>query len=499
MLAALPTMALYAHNLDGVMVWELALVLAVSMGVTAVAAILFKPLYANRERVALATSWFVLLSLSYGCTYDINPLLIKWGLPLQLNEFTTLALWAAVVLAGLLWLRRPRSDDVKFTRLANLFAGIVIIMPLLQLGKGLATNPRPPADAAVAEERIMLAAPEQPRDIYYLVFDRYGSQRILEEEFGHNNAPFLDRLRERGFFVADQSHANYPMTQISMSSALNMRYHGEYIQRKTHFLGMLQNHQVGELLQEQGYRYSHLGCLLDGVRWNRGADWNYDFSPMPTEFTDIVFQFTAAYPWFPTKGDRERALEKFDLIESISADVGPKFVYGHFILPHNPWKFDRDGSPVPRTTAAERSDVENYVNQLINTNQRIEQLVDAILANSAPQPIIVIQADEGPELRYEGDEEKDRDTQIRKRSGIISAFYLPERNATEIVPPTISPVNTFRLILREYFGAEISLLDDRFYYWEHPNHLGKPDATKLNRFVEVTDILLSAGSTDESP
>ena len=56
MLAAFPTMALYAHNLDGVMVWELALVLAVSMGVTAVAAILFKPLYANRELVRVAES-----------------------------------------------------------------------------------------------------------------------------------------------------------------------------------------------------------------------------------------------------------------------------------------------------------------------------------------------------------------------------------------------------------------------------------------------------------
>jgi len=52
---------------------------------------------------------------------------------------------------------------------------------------------------------------------------------------------------------------------------------------------------------------------------------------------------------------------------------------------------------------------------------------------------------------------------------ILNAYYLPG-DGRRLVYDGISPVNTFRLILREYFGADLALLEDRSTYspFDHP-------------------------------
>lgn len=44
---------------------------------------------------------------------------------------------------------------------------------------------------------------------------------------------------------------------------------------------------------------------------------------------------------------------------------------------------------------------------------------------------------------------------------ILNAYYLPEG---EGLYPSISPVNSFRLVFNTYFQADYSLLDDRSYF-----------------------------------
>jgi hypothetical protein len=339
-------------------------------------------------------------------------------------------------------------------------------------------------------EPVALTAPEQPPDIYYLVFDRYADQPTLANEFAHDNGPFLASLERRGFHVARESHTNYPKTELAMSAALNMRMLDETVWPKFRYRELLSSHRVGRLLKAHGYRYHHFGNLHNGLRSNRDADVCHRFSVMPTELADNLFRMTPLWPLLPETDLGTRETEKFDAIAALAGDDGPKFVYAHFLLPHEPWKFDRDGRRLTPAEAARRTERENYVAQLIYTNTRIEALVERILADSPRPPIIVIQADEGPELRYEGDQQLPRIAQIRKRCGIISAFHLPGKNAFQIVPPAVTPVNTFRLIFREYFGAELELLDDRTFYFEPANRFGKPELTTDCRFVDVTDELL---------
>ena len=56
-------------------------------------------------------------------------------------------------------------------------------------------------------------------------------------------------------------------------------------------------------------------------------------------------------------------------------------------------------------------------------------------------------------------------------------MYLP--GVHEQLSDTFSSVNTFRVVLRDYFGADLDLLPDRSFTW--------PDNKHIYDFQDVTD------------
>jgi len=85
-------------------------------------------------------------------------------------------------------------------------------------------------------------------------------------------------------------------------------------------------------------------------------------------------------------------------------------------------------------------------------NKRILAIVDLILKDSPQPPIIVIQGDHGP-APFDV---------IPRRMKNLNSYYFPDN--TEGLYPTITPVNTFRLILNKYFGQQYPMLKDRSLY-----------------------------------
>ena len=64
---------------------------------------------------------------------------------------------------------------------------------------------------------------------------------------------------------------------------------------------------------------------------------------------------------------------------------------------------------------------------------------------------------------------------------IFNAYYLPDQN-TDLIYDSITPVNSFRLILNAHFNANYELLEDKSYFsdYVHPHN-----------FTDVTEILLT--------
>ena len=117
-----------------------------------------------------------------------------------------------------------------------------------------------------------------------------------------------------------------------------------------------------------------------------------------------------------------------------------------------------------------------YPQQLSYINKLVENTILKILARSKTDPIIIIQGDHGPGLFL--DSSSVEDTCIFERASILNAYHLPGLDPDAVLYSTITPVNTFRVVLDNYFFTHLGLLDDKSYY-----ALGK----KEHIFVDVTN------------
>jgi hypothetical protein len=70
---------------------------------------------------------------------------------------------------------------------------------------------------------------------------------------------------------------------------------------------------------------------------------------------------------------------------------------------------------------------------------------------------------------------------LREKLAILNAYLLPGKDLASLYEE-ITPVNTFRLIVNQYFGTDLEQLDDVSYFstWAHPY-----------RFINVTDEIRS--------
>ena len=237
---------------------------------------------------------------------------------------------------------------------------------------------------------------------------------------------------------------------------------------------LLRNNPAAAKLQELGYTYAHLGSWYreftrsDIADYVESPDFQVDFGQVVLENTAAPFVqgllaiATATEPG-GALGPRARAtLDQFERVESMAAIESPKLVYAHFLVPHPPYTFLEDGTIDPPNATFE--------SQLLFTNSQIRHLLEPLLAlPEEEQPIIIIQADEGPfPARYaeEGqafDWTSATDDELLMKFGVLSAWYLPGEGGDPPIPPGTTLVNTYPEILRRYFGFDVPRSPDRSY------------------------------------
>ncbi len=391
-------------------------------------------------------------------------------------------LWTALFVAVLLLTRRLR-DVRAVTRILNGVALVLIVMTLVGL------TDRPLAATGDADLLPRVLSSSDPRradnarrpDVYYLVFDRYAGAESLREYHRFTNATFLDDLRSRGFVIPERTRGNYPNTAMSLASSLSVQYLDELSDTFDPVTGAVdpifeavQRNDVAATFQALGYRYVHVGSWWDGTRTSPIADVTVSGYPL-SEFTRSYLASTALAPLLdtgvivetdPDSLHRSIAERQFVELKKIPAMRGPKFVFAHLLMPHPPYVVDRVGRPIDGEPGTVAQRMRAYIEQLLYTNGKIVQVLDAIESAPGEDPIVILQSDEGPNPTYwrraAADWTRATPKEQRLKFRIFNALLLPGVDSEKIYP-TISPVNTFRLVMSEYFGGRLPLLADTSY------------------------------------
>lgn len=338
-------------------------------------------------------------------------------------------------------------------------------------------------------------------DIYYLIFDGHARTDILAELYDYDNSIFTQSLQQRGFFIAEESYTNYMQTALSLSSSLNMSYLDLPTDTADRNLlaRMIKDSYLRTFLENYGYQFVAFSSGYDYTEL-RNVDIYYNPFPnqvdlnhlegmlMDTSLGVVLTDYNIITRPDGYKRHRDTVIYPFNHIAEAARLPGPKFVFAHIMAPHPPFIFNEDGLPVQPDRPYYNADgdaykgtreeyLTNYSKELSYIDKRIIGMVDDIIDNSLDKPVIILQADHGPGA-YLNWKQYDESC-VQERMAILNAYYLPGVNE-DVLYPSISPVNTFRIVLNEYFETQLELLDDRYYfsYWESPYN-----------FIDVTELV----------
>ena len=474
--ATYPILALVGINIAEVDLSAGLRPLLLSLFVAGLMAVALYLLYRDWRRAALISTIFLILFYPYGHIY----ILLKG---VQIESFflfrhrTLIPIWFGLGALAFWWGARKSLNVRSITYGLNVIGLFMLVFPLLQITSFLFQSRSSQTGAEKNISALGLNAGSQPPDIYYIILDGYGRADVLKDEYGYDNSDFLNALRELGFYVAECSLSNYAQTQLSLASALNFNYLDALGDRfvpgsddRTGLDTLIHQSAARVGLEKAGYKTV---AFATGFLATELTDADYFLGPGYSwgdlnEFESVLMGTTLARLiqdgnrfGMQTSGSerfRERTLFTLDKLDELSYIEGPKFVFVHIIAPHPPYVFGPTGGPVePADVGTTRTEegASHYRDQAIYISSRMKEIVPKLIANSDVPPIIVIQGDHGPTVA----------SSPRARMSNLNAYYLPGVDAAFY--PTITPVNTFRVIFNTYFGQNLELLEDVSLYSEY--------------------------------
>ena len=503
-----PILFLYARNAHQMHLKEIFIPALLALALTLVLYVIVNLFLKNNNKSAILTSILVLFFFSWRVLIETSEKLNSkniLGIESFWDKILIIILSVLIILLIIKLIRTKKSLD-KLTSILNVIALILIV---IQIGKGgMVIYKRPTLQRIDQQTQILITDKIQTPNIYYIITDAYARSDVLKTVFDYDNSAFITELRNMGFYVADSSHSNYAQTLLSLTSTLNLDFIDKlaffsfYSEDRSGLINLFQNNVLIKTLKQCGYKIIDFKSGYDVAQFDE-VDIHYEPGNNLSEFNSTLISYTPLTKIFNLSNSddttsnsafqydqaRERILYTLDKLPTLSNIEEPCFIMAHIITPHPPFLWDEKGNETNPDRMYQLSDgthfirdggtLEEYMNGYKNQIQYISQLLlktikEILAVNKDNPPVIILQADHGPGSRL--DWRKCENSDLRERFSILNAYYLPDAD-TSVLYPSITPINTYRIILNEYFKTEYPLLEDRSFYscWKRPFE-----------FVEVT-------------
>ena len=426
----------------------------------------------NYVFASLLTFFISLWYLFFGAIHDV----IKSVSFLHFLESFTVILPVLLVvnIALVWWLKKSKRHHLKMMLYLNvLFLFFCITDAVLLINKHFTYHEVFTTPVAFDTSKVTTKP-----NVYFLLFDEYAGYKSLQDSFNYKNDAFYDYLRQQKFKELP-THSNYDFTAFSMASVLNLQYVPNNYNNALltqpdvqHRFGEIRNGQVFSFFKSLGYgieNYSlfdvkdypalygsnglfpiHAALLTNKIFHNRlmkGIGW---------WLLTGKFEIAALKNYYMLRKDvYNQQVETNVLKSSTTKSENPKFVYGHFLLPHGQYYRDSSGAYQSATEILNENNLSNktqYLEYLKYTNNVIKKIVNNTIAND-PQSIIIVMSDHG---FYDYNGPTDSDPYDFDN---ICFLRLPESMQYSDNLPH-SNVNFFRYVLNSGFGQHLPYFKD---------------------------------------
>jgi hypothetical protein len=318
-------------------------------------------------------------------------------------------------------------------------------------------------------------------DIYFIILDGYTNSKTLRNEFNYENAWIENFLRSKNFYLPGNSKSNYYFTQPSLASILNL----DYLRRlntdklfhtkeffQSHYT--IYNNELCAIMKKEGYTINNFSVFDLKDNPSRVSPFLTELIPRSVTGQTFFLKLNRDIGYHWNKFFREKRLrdvvEKADesiarikqtlngVLEVANAEkTAPQFTYAHFILPHETYYFDSSGKKNDLAAIVRKGlPANNYITQVAYTNRFvIAPVVDAIFAHAKKPFLIILQGDHG----YRSYPPEKLDLEFEN----FSAYYFPGAQY-EMLKDSMTSVNTFRIVLDQFFHQQLPLLKDSSVY-----------------------------------
>jgi hypothetical protein len=320
-------------------------------------------------------------------------------------------------------------------------------------------------------------------DIFWIVLDEYSASSTLKRKWNYDN--LLDTvLAKKGFFVAADATSAYNFTHYSIAATLDMTYlnslqNGSIVRYRDMVAGdkTVYENNVVAFLKNNGYLITNFTLfdmkgvpahplirfhsdpsllvraptMYDRIKYDVGWNFSHLFSPNKKRLDSIELKKV-----FQKEVDKQHAAINLykQTVEKGKNKEAPGFYMFHYMITHEPFVFNADGS---LSDSASFTKPNAYISCVQYANKVIDDLTSLVQTKYEGRNfVIIVQSDHG----FKFDEE---DPFFEKEScKIFYAVYASDHDYSSW-QPRISSVNGFRIIFNKYFRMGFPLLPSRSF------------------------------------
>ena len=394
----------------------------------------------------------------------------------------TLSLCIIILVCVSLLLRRKSSPMPRLNNFLNLLFAVFTLFECVQLADKKLTRKEAENNFPLLHKTDpgeLLVDKNKMPDIFFIVFDEYASSASLKKYQGFDNKMLDSTLVTNHFYISFLSKSNYNSTPFSLASTLTMDYFDRQLEfaEATSKLRLQAFHTLKwsnlfTRLHQQGYSLVNL-ALTD---LKDQPVQTFEFSKVdkvkPLYLETLWGRVDRDLGWhlvllFPALGRQSEAIHRqfinrnnFNLQSTLNElkvqdKDHPKFVFTHVMLPHRPFYMDSLGRR--RNTDSDsfnNNDDSLYVNQVVYTNKWIARLVNATNHSFERPRVVIIEGDHGFRALNLSQ------SSIREKEFMNLNAYFFSDGDYHLLYDSISPVNSFRVVLNKYFNKQLPLLKD---------------------------------------
>ncbi|MDC0241321.1 hypothetical protein OAK66_02690 [Candidatus Nitrosopelagicus sp.] len=502
LVAIFPVVILYSQNIGRVQIEDVFFPLILLVGFSIGLFYLIKLILKNPYKSALIVTILLIFLFSYGHIYYLLTEISLDGFDLGRNRYL-IPIFGLSLIAGIYFVIRAKRIFDNATSILNVISIVFILVAISNVGF-VAAEITSCEDCAIQglfyettdfskyfePHDFSISQDQQLPNVYYLILDEYARHDALTEFHEFDNSEFINYLEEKGFHVAKESLANYPLSIMSIPAIMNMNYLNflsdemgsevrNYQPMNEKNNGLYPNNMVMKNFKEMNYKiinfntfalHAHDLPLADESVCHRTPFVLDNRLVDVIARTSIVGYFVERWAEAELRQVTVCALDKFS--ESGKLFSEPTFVWAHIMLPHPPWIFGPNGEEItpgnpllitdnPEFRESGWEPRQQYIQQLQFANKKTIQLVDQILEND-PFSIIIIQGDHGTAWGMDWENPSEKDVYQRLRN--FDAIYFPDSDKRIQLKDDRTLVNTFRTIFNVYFGSNYDILENKLYW-----------------------------------